>query len=143
MLLYKKYKVNPLSGCLPMLLQIPIFFALYQILMRFIAIKGAHFLWIKDLSLPDALFTFPASLPFIGKTFNLLPVLMAGVMFAQQKFTQPKTVSSDQQKMMTMFFPIFLGIIFYNFPAGLTLYWLTNSVLSAAYQYKINKSQLF
>ncbi len=136
--LYRAQKVNPLSGCLPMLLQIPIFFALYQVLMRFVEIKGTSFLWIKDLSLPDALFTFPVSLPFIGNNFNILPILMAVLMFFQQKFNSPAGGSSEQQKMMTVVFPFLFGILFYNFPSGLVIYWFINSLLTTFYQFKFS-----
>ena len=74
--LYREHKVNPLGGCLPMILQIPIFFALYQVLLRSVALKGANFLWIKDLSEPDKLFTLPNTLPIIGNEVNILPILI-------------------------------------------------------------------
>lgn len=128
--LYKRHKVNPLGGCLPMLLQIPIFFALYQALIRSVELKGAHFLWIKDLSHPDRLVTSPE--------INLLPILMAGVMFFQQKFTTtPGASSSEQQKMMSFLLPIIFGIIFYRMPSGLVLYWFVNSLLMAVNQQRI------
>ena len=141
--LYKDNKVNPLGGCLPMILQIPIFFALYQVLIRSIEIKGAHFLWINDLSKQDYFLTFPSSwpkLPVIGDGLHLLPLAMTAVMFLQQKFTSPQGAqSSDQQKMMTTIFPLFFGVIFYNFPSGLVLYWLTNSTFTFLYQYRLMK----
>jgi len=84
--LYKQHKINPFSGCLPMLLQIPIFIALYQVLSRSIALKGAGFLWIKDLSEPDRLLKFPSQIPFLGEYLNILPILMAIIMFIQQKY---------------------------------------------------------
>ncbi|RKY37208.1 MAG: hypothetical protein DRP78_01670 [Candidatus Omnitrophota bacterium] len=132
-LLYKKHKVNPVGGCLPIFLQMPVFFALYKVLMTTIELRGANFLWIKDLSSPDALFVFQNKLPFIGNSFNFLPIVMVIVSFIQQK----KTVASqanEQQKTMALIMPIFMGVIFYNFPSGLVLYFLTNTIFSIAAQ---------
>ncbi len=118
-----------------MLLQMPIFISFYQALMRSIELKNAHFLWIKDLSAPDALFVFSQPIPVIGNQFNLLPLLTVLVMFFQQRMSTAHSAqgaSSDmakQQKFMAMFFPIFFGFILYNFPSGLVLYWFTNSTL--------------
>jgi YidC/Oxa1 family membrane protein insertase len=136
--LYKKHKVNPAGGCLPMLLQMPVFFSLYGVLMRAIELRGADFLWIKDLAAPDALFTFSSKLPFIGHTFNLLPILMVVLTFLQQKLTSPSQ-GNDQQKAMMIMMPLFLGFIFYGFPSGLVLYFLTNSVFSFFVQAKLSK----
>ncbi len=143
--LYRQYNVNPFGGCLPMLLQLPIFVAFYQALMRAIELKGAHFLWVKDLSAPDALFAFPQPLPFLGSHFNLLPIITVIVMFFQQRISTAHTgkhASSEmakQQKFMAMFFPIFFGFILYSFPSGLVLYWLTNSSLMMAEQMLIRR----
>ena len=130
--LYKKYKINPMGGCFPMLLQMPVFIALYQTLMKTIELRGANFLWIKDLSLPDAA-PLPFSLPVIGNHINILPLLMMGGMFFQQKLSQVKTAGqSEQQKQqqsMMLMMPLIFGVIFYNLPSGLVLYWLTNTVL--------------
>ncbi|MCX5696859.1 MAG: membrane protein insertase YidC [Candidatus Omnitrophica bacterium] len=138
--LYREHKVNPLGGCLPVVLQIPIFFALYQALVRTIALKGAKFLWIKDLSQPDRLFSLPVNLPFLGNAFNILPILMAIGMFVQQKTTATSSagMSSEQQKMMLILFPVMFGLIFYNMPSGLVLYWFTNSIFTLIYQIRIN-----
>jgi YidC/Oxa1 family membrane protein insertase len=139
--LYREHKVNPLGGCLPVVLQIPIFFALYQALVRTIALKGAQFLWIKDLSQPDRLLVLPIKLPFLGNAFNLLPILLAIGMFIQQKKTAlaSAAVSGEQQKMMLVLFPVMMGVIFYQMPAGLVLYWLTNSLLTLFYQLRMGK----
>lgn len=142
--LYKKYNVNPLGGCLPMLLQMPIFIALYQGLMRSIELKGAHFLWIKNLARPEAV-PLPFSLPVIGASINILPLLMVGMMVIQQKISQGSTTEgttpeqAKQQKMMMMFMPIIFGFLFYQMPSGLVLYWLTNTVLMTAEQIFIVK----
>ena len=138
--LYKEHKVNPFGGCLPLILQIPVFFALYQALMRSLELKGASFLWIKDLSRPDELFTLPVQLPILGNQVNILPLLMCVVMFLQQKMTsKASAVSSEQQKMMLILFPVMFGIIFYHMPAGLVMYWFINSLLMFVYQLKISK----
>ena len=135
--LYKKHKVNPAGGCLPMLFQMPAFFALYGVLMSAIELRGAAFLWIKDLSSPDALVTFPSTYPFIGNTLNVLPLVMVVVSFIQQKKTTPSQ-GNDQQKMMATIMPVMLGFIFYNFPSGLVLYFLTNTLFSFVVQLRLN-----
>ena len=142
--LYKKYNVNPLGGCLPLLLQMPIFIALYQGLMRSIELKGAHFLWIKDLAKPDAV-PLPFSLPVIGPSINILPLFMVGAMLAQQKISQGISAGAmtaeqaGQQKMMMMLMPLFFGVLFYKMPSGLVLYWLTNTILMTMEQGLISK----
>ena len=137
--LYKEHKVNPLGGCLPMILQIPIFFALYQVLLRSVALKGAHFLWIKDLSAPDRLFTIPVTLPVISNEINILPILMTIGMFIQQKVSAVATSSNaEQQKIMMIIFPLMFGLIFYRMPSGLVLYWFINSTFMLVYQLRVN-----
>jgi YidC/Oxa1 family membrane protein insertase len=141
--LYRTHKVNPFGGCLPMVLQMPIFFALYQVLSRSIALKGASFFWIKDLSQPDRLFLFPQNLPLIGNEFNILPILMAIEMFVQQKFSMANVSSAqaEQQKIMLIIMPIMFGFLFYHMPSGLVLYWFINSSLTMAYQLRVAKSK--
>jgi YidC/Oxa1 family membrane protein insertase len=140
--LYREHKVNPLGGCLPLLLQMPIFFALYQTLMRSVALKGANFLWIKDLSEPDRLFTLPVSLPVLGNEINILPLIMTVGMFIQQKASLVSTSKevAGQQRMMLVIMPLMFGLIFYHMPAGLVLYWLINSMLMLVYQLRINRA---
>ena len=138
--LYRKHKVNPLGGCLPMILQIPVFFGLYQALSRSIVLKGARFLWIKDLAEPDRLLMLGNPLPFIGKEINLLPILMSIAMFFQQKVSlksaSATSAGAEQQKMMAVIFPIMFGFIFYHFPSGLALYWFFSTLLSVLSQWK-------
>jgi YidC/Oxa1 family membrane protein insertase len=144
MQLYREHKVNPMGGCLPLLLQIPVFFALYQVLMRSVVLKGANFLWIKDLSEPDRLLLFPRSLPILGNELNILPIIMAIQVLVQQKLSMSKATSSasaEQQKMMMIVFPVMFGLIFYKMPAGLVLYWFINSSLMLFYQWRIGRSQ--
>ena len=137
--LYRQHKVNPLGGCLPIVLQMPIFFALYQALMRSVALKGAKFLWIKDLSAPDRLFILPTSLPILGNEINILPILMAVGMFIQQKISAGATssASAEQQKLMMALFPLLFGFIFYHMPSGLVLYWFINSTFMLFYQIRM------
>ncbi|RLC42805.1 MAG: hypothetical protein DRH44_05930 [Candidatus Coatesbacteria bacterium] len=140
MALYKKYKVNPLSGCLPLLLQFPIFIALYNMLRNAIELKGAEFvLWIKDLSRPDALFQLPFKIPFLNTSnFNLLPLISIITMVWQQKMTKT-TAGADQQQKMMAFLPVIFGFIFYNFPSGFILYWLLITILGIIEQKYIGK----
>ena len=129
MALYKEHKVNPLGGCLPMLIQIPVFIALFVVLRSAIELRFANCLWIRDLSQPENLFA--GMLPF-GLSLNLLPIVMAVTMAWQQKLT-PSGGDPNQQKMM-MFMPIMMLVMFYNFAAGLSLYWTTNQCLMIAQQ---------
>jgi YidC/Oxa1 family membrane protein insertase len=136
MQLYRTHKVNPLGGCLPMLLQIPVFFALYRVLYSSIAMRHApFFLWINDLSAPDRL-AVGFSIPYLGG-LPVLTILMGISMFIQQKMS-PSPGDPRQEKMMMMM-PIVFTVMFVNFPSGLVLYWLVNNVLSIGQQHFINK----
>jgi YidC/Oxa1 family membrane protein insertase len=144
MSIYKENKINPLGGCVPILFQMPVFIGLYQVLWRDVSFKGADFLWIKDLSEPDKLFSLPANIPFIGSYFNLLPVLMIGIMFVQTRLQAKNMVITDpsqqaQQKMMSTIMPFFMGFIFYHFASGLTLYFTMFYIFSTASQWYISK----
>jgi YidC/Oxa1 family membrane protein insertase len=141
--LYREHKVNPLGGCLPLLLQMPIFFALYNELMRSIVLKGATFLWIKDLSEPDRLLSLPKGLPVIGGELNILPIIMAIGMFLQQKISLANTSgeAAEQQKIMLIVMPVMFGLIFYRMPSGLVLYWFVNSALMLIFQLRMNKAR--
>ncbi|MDY0300332.1 MAG: membrane protein insertase YidC [Trichlorobacter sp.] len=122
--LYREHKVNPLGGCLPMLVQIPVFFALYKALMFSIELRHAPFmLWITDLSDKDPYF--------------ITPVLMGASMFIQQKMT-PSNMDEMQQKIM-LGLPVIFTFMFLSFPAGLVLYWLVNNILTIGQQFYINK----
>ena len=141
MSLYKTYKVNPMGGCLPMLVQLPVFFALFRLLGSCIELRHAPFVfWIKDLSAPDRLFHFSFSIPFMTPPCGVpvLTLLMGASMFIQQKMT-PTPGDPAQAKMM-MFMPIIFTFMFINFPSGLVLYWLVNNILSIGQQYRIMKS---
>ena len=132
--LYKKHKVNPMGGCLPMLLQIPVFFALYKVLLVSIELRGAPFmLWITDLSAADTLFGHVAGFSLGGP----LPYLMGITMVIQQKMT-PSTMDPKQAKMM-MLMPVVFTFMFLNFASGLVLYWLVNNLLSIGQQVVVNR----
>jgi YidC/Oxa1 family membrane protein insertase len=138
--LYKTYKVNPMGGCLPMVIQIPVFFALFRILGTSIELRHApFFLWINDLSSPDRLFHFPFSIPFMSPPYGIpvLTLLMGASMFIQQKLT-PTPGDPAQAKMM-LFLPLIFTVMFVNFPSGLVLYWLTNNLISIGQQYRIKR----
>ncbi|MBI4398276.1 MAG: membrane protein insertase YidC [Candidatus Omnitrophica bacterium] len=139
MKLYKKNKVNPLMGCLPMALQMPIFIALYQVLSQAVELRGAPFVgWIHDLSAPDRLFTLPFSIPFLGNGINVLPLIMIGSMIWQQKLTPSTSADPNQEKIM-MFMPIIFGVLFYNLPSGLVLYWTLSNFLTIFHQLVIKR----
>ena len=136
MILYKTYKVNPVGGCLPMVMQIPVFFALYKVLLQAIELRHAPFmLWITDLSAPDRLF-IGIDLPYLGG-LPVLTLLMGASMFLQQRMT-PAPADPTQAKIM-MFLPVIFTFMFLNFASGLVLYWLVNNLLSIVQQYLINK----
>jgi YidC/Oxa1 family membrane protein insertase len=125
MALYKKHGANPMGGCLPMLLQIPVFFALYRVLLNADELQGAPWiLWISDLSRQDPYF--------------ILPILMGVTMFIQQQIT-PNTMTDPMQQKIFKWFPVIMTFFFLTFPSGLVLYWLTNNILSIAQQYYINR----
>ncbi|NOQ67130.1 MAG: membrane protein insertase YidC [Desulfobacterales bacterium] len=136
MILYKTYKVNPVGGCLRMVLQIPVFFALYKVLLQAIELRHAPFmLWITDLSAPDRLM-IGLDIPYLGG-IPVLTLLMGASMFLQQKMT-PTPVDKTQAKIM-MFLPVIFTFMFLNFASGLVLYWFINNLLSIVQQHIINK----
>ena len=122
--LYKKHRVNPLSGCLPMIVQIPVFIALYNVLMNAIELRHAPFhLWIADMSVKDP--------------YYITPLIMGATMFLQQKMS-PSAPDPTQQKVMMMM-PVIFTFMFMNLPSGLVLYWIVNNSLSITQQYYILK----
>ncbi len=139
--LYRTYKINPLGGCLPMVVQLPVFFALYRMLYQAIELRHApFFLWIDDLSAPDRLFRFDiANIPFMEPPYGIpvLTIIMGATMLLQQKMSPP--MGDPTQAKMMMFMPLIFTVIFINFSAGLVLYWLVNNVLSISQQYYIQK----
>jgi YidC/Oxa1 family membrane protein insertase len=143
MVLYKKQKVNPLSGCLPMIIQIPIFFAIYKVLYVTIEMRQAPFFgWIHDLSMPDPtnIFTLFGLLPLSLPSFLHLgawPIFMVITMFLQQRMSPPP--ADPSQAMVMKFMPFLFLFMFGNFPAGLLIYWTWSNLLSIIQQYYINK----
>ena len=152
MALYKEHKVNPMSGCLPLIIQMPILILLFQVLREFntkiYAVYNGNpgFLWLKDLSLPDQLIQLPGSGIFGIQYLGIMPFLIGGSMYIQQKMTSTDgTTGKDggsaqqTQKMMTIMMPLMIGFMSFSLPSGLTLYWLTSTVLGIGQQYLINK----
>jgi len=124
--LYKKHGVNPVGGCLPMLPQIPILFAFYTVLRVAIEMRGAHWLWVTDLSQPEQL------------SIRVLPIVLIITQFLVQKMTPNPTTDPAQAKMM-MFMPLMFGFFFYNYQSGLVLYWLTGNLVGIVQQWAMNR----
>jgi YidC/Oxa1 family membrane protein insertase len=142
--LYKREKVNPLSGCLPLLLQMPVFFALYNLLNSHFELRGALFIpgWIPDLSSPESVWSFPFTIPLVNWTaLRLLPLLMVASQLLSSKFTQPSSAPQQggaQAKLFMYVLPIVFLFILYDMPSGLVLYWTVQNILSTAQQVYIN-----
>lgn len=137
MKLYQTYGINPLGGCLPMFIQLPVFLAFYRMLWSAVELRHESFLWVDDLSMPDTLFTMPFELPILGSGFNLLPILMGLTSFIQIAIT-PKTGDKTQQ-MIFMFMPLMFLVICYNFAAALALYWTVSNAFSILQTWLMNK----
>ena len=136
--LYRETGVNPLGGCLPMVLQLPVFIGLFYALQSSIDLRHAAFaLWINDLSAPATLFTIP------GMDFpvRILPILMAASMYAQQKMMPQTGMDPAQARMMMTIMPIMMTVLFYQFPSGLVLYWMVSNVLGIAHQAWVGRKQ--
>ena len=125
--LYKKHDINPVGGCLPMLLQIPFFYALYKVLSIAIEMRGAEWLWVANLAEPETL------------ALRILPILLVITQFLSQKMTPQPGMEPSQQKIM-MFMPLMFGYMFWWASAGLVLYWLTSNVVSIAQQWLLNRN---
>ncbi|MDA0080582.1 membrane protein insertase YidC [Brachyspira hyodysenteriae] len=148
MAIYKKEKINPLGGCLPMLLPFPLLIAFFYLMQSMVELRNTPFLWITDLSSPDKLFVFPAGIPILGGfNFNLFPIVMALTSYLSMKL-QPSSSAGNssaaaQMKMMTTIFPLMMLLMFYNFASGLALYWTAQNIFGVAQQFitsKIDKS---
>ncbi len=134
--LYKTEKINPLGGCLPIVVQIPVFIALYWVLLSSVEMRDAPWLgWIQDLAAPDTLF---GTIPGLNMPIGLLPILMAVTMFIQTKLN-PTPPDPIQAKLM-MFMPLIFSVMFFFFPSGLVLYWLVNNIYSIIQQWLITRS---
>jgi len=136
--LYKKHKANPFSGCLPMIIQLPFLFGMFELLKTTFQLRGATFIpgWITNLSAPDTLFSWTTPIPFFGTSFHILPFILGGLMLIQSKYMQmvtPNAGGSDDQakqaKTMGYIMPVVMTFIFYSFPSGLNIYWISSSVL--------------
>jgi YidC/Oxa1 family membrane protein insertase len=136
--LYKKEGVNPLGGCLPLLLQFPVFFALYKVLSTSVELKGAAFLWIKDMTQPDTLFSM--SVPMLPAHFNLLPIIMTGVQILQMRLSAMKNVgaTTQQSAINTYLLPVIFLFLFWGMPSGLVLYWTVQNIYMIVEQEVIN-----
>jgi YidC/Oxa1 family membrane protein insertase len=128
MALYKKFGVNPMGGCVPMLIQIPFFFAFYQVIRVSVEMRGANWLWIHDLSQAE-----PAAI-------KILPIVMIASQFIMQQMTPQANVDPNQQKMMK-FMPLIFGVMFYKFASGLVLYYLTSNLVSVGQQWFFNHTE--
>jgi YidC/Oxa1 family membrane protein insertase len=128
--LYKKHGVNPMGGCVPMLLQIPFFIAFYKVFSVSVEMRGAHWLWVTDLSQPETL------------PIHILPIVMIASQFLMQKMTPPATGGDPNQQRMMMFMPLIFGFMFYNFSSGLVLYYLTSNLVGIAQQLFFNRTSI-
>ena len=143
--LWKKHKVNPMSGCLPMVIQMPVFIGFFTMIRSAIELRGAHFLWVADLSKPDTLFMIHGVtfIPFIstpeGLPFNLLPLLMGGAMLWQSHLTPPSPGMDPTQQKMMRYLPAIFILFLYNYSSGLALY-MTVSTLLGVLQTKLTKN---
>lgn len=141
MKLFKEHKVNPMGGCLPMLLQMPVLIAMFQMIRSAVELRRAPFaLWIRDLSEPDAVLDFGVEIPIIGHTLNILPLLLVAAFVLQSRISRlgsKSTQQDPQQKMMGNMMTVVFGIIFYNMPSGLTLYFTVSTILRLVQQYLV------
>lgn len=148
MSLYREKKVNPFTGCIPIIIQIPFLIAMFDLLKSSFQLRGAVFIpgWINDLTAPDVLFQWKTPIFFIGNQFHLLPILLGIVMFFQQRLmsSAPKdpnkmTDQQRQQKTMGTVMTVVFMVMFYHFPSGLNLYWLSSMLLGILQQVITNK----
>jgi YidC/Oxa1 family membrane protein insertase len=137
MKLYKESGVNPLGGCLPILLQFPVFIGLYYALQSSIDLRHAPFFgWIHDLSAPEQI----GMLPGVDLPIRILPIVMGASMVLQQKLTPQTTMDPTQARMMMTVMPVMFTVLFYQFPSGLVLYWLVSNLLAVAHQWWLKRS---
>ncbi len=145
--LYRERGVNPISGCFPMLIQMPFLIGMYDLLKSNFDLRGASFIpgWIDNLASPDVLFSWSTPIFFIGNEFHLLPVLLGLTMFLQQRLMSPSidpknmTDQQRQQRAMGSMMTVVFTVMFYNFPSGLNIYWLSSTLLGALQQWYTTK----
>jgi len=142
--LYRENGVNPFGGCFPLLIQMPFLIGMFDLLKSTFELRGASFIpgWIPDLSAPDVVFSWGVPIWFIGNSFHLLPILLGGIMYLQQRFASqmpkdPKlmTDAQKQQKMMGNIMVAVFAVMFYHFPSGLNIYWLSSTALGILQQW--------
>jgi YidC/Oxa1 family membrane protein insertase len=146
--LYRDQKVNPMSGCVPMLIQMPFLIGMFDLLKSTFELRGASFIpgWIDNLTAPDVLFSWTTPIYFIGNQFHLLPILLGLVMFLQQRMSAPKipveemTDQQRQQKAMGTIMPLIFTFMFYHFPSGLNIYWLSSMLLAMLQQWWMQRN---
>lgn len=141
--LYKEEGINPMGSCLPMLIQFPVFIALYGLLNNHFELRGAMFIpgWIPDLSIPDTVFTLGFNIPLIGNQIHLLPIIYTVSMIFSMKITQSGATDSSQAGMMnfmTYGMPIIFFFVLYNAPSGLLVYWTVTNAISIIQQIYVN-----
>lgn len=132
---WKEHKINPMSGCLPMLIQMPVFFGFFTMIRSAIELRGAHFLWVKDLSRPDTILLIPG----LNFPLNLLPLIMGATMLWQARLTPPSPGMDPTQAKMMRYMPVIFIIFLYNYSSGMALYWTVNNILSIV-QTKLTKT---
>lgn len=148
--LYKQEGANPFGGCLPMLIQLPFLFGMFDLLKTSFELRGAPFIpgWIDNLTSPDVIFSWQYPIPLIGTTFHLLPILLGVIMFFQQRMMAPAvtdkapTDQQRQQRFMGNIMTVVFTVMFYNFPSGLNIYWISSMLLGILQQWWINKQLL-
>jgi YidC/Oxa1 family membrane protein insertase len=128
MAIMKEEGVNMYGGCLPMLLQMPLFFAYYRVLLNAVELRQAHWFWLTDLAMPDPL--------------HLLPILIIGTMFLVQFITPTPGMDPAQRRMMAIMMPAIMGFTLWHFASGLALYWITGNIINLMMQVAINKSKI-
>lgn len=147
--LYREKGVNPLTGCLPILIQMPFLIGMFDLLKTTFELRGASFIpgWIDNLAAPDVLFSWGTPIFFFGSDFHLLPIILGVVMFLQQRLSSPLpkdvnqlTDTQRQQKFMGNIMAIVFTVMFYNFPSGLNIYWLSSMLLGILQQWLTTKS---
>jgi len=145
--LWKEHKVNPAAGCLPMLIQLPIFFGFYTMLRSAIELRGASFLWACDLSQPDTVFIIPGlgfipilGIPGVGFPLNPLPLIMGATQLWQMRLTPPSPGVDPMQQKMMQYMPLMFLFILYPYSSGMTLYWTVQNLLTIA-QMKLTKAK--
>jgi YidC/Oxa1 family membrane protein insertase len=131
--LFKQHKINPIGGCLPMFIQLPIFFGLFRMLLSASELRFAEFLWVPDLSAPENLFSDVIPIPL-----NIMPLLMGASMFVQMRMTPTPTTDNASAKMMKIM-PFFITAVCYNFSSGLAVYWTASNLFSIFQQWVTNR----